>query len=350
MRLRDALDPFLLYGRVEKMYASQTLDKFRECLRSRILPCLGDVPLAQLGYLDILALRKKMVDDRLSTARQYNVLMVLKLMLRFCRDRLEAECCDPDKVRLPRRLHNKVQFLTDQEIAQLLRVIPTHTATGVRTRALIEVLLSTGMRISEALSLNQTSIDPISGEAEVVGKGGKIRTVFFSRQCLAWIQRYSRSRVDSVPALFVTTGLHPRRLRRDDMSKLFARLKRRSGIQKRLTPHLLRHTFCTSLLHHGADIMFIKELAGHQDIQTTARYYLGVDHKSLRSVLLRCATYGWKREPDPIQSEETQSSDKRATAGAPAWPPERLSQDSTDTSSPDVRAPGFPLCARPGTR
>jgi integrase/recombinase XerD len=296
MNFDEAFGPFILHGQVERGYSPQTLDKFRECFRSWILRRLGHLPIEQVNYLSLLEFRKSMADAELSVDRQYSILMVLKLLFRFCRERLRLSCFDPAEISLPRRVFKRVEYLTDQEVVQLIRIIPTRTLTGLRLRALIEVLLSTGLRISEALSLNRQSIDPATGEAEIVGKGNKPRTVFFSPDCISWIQRSLDTRFDNHPAIFVTTGREPRRLSRDDMSKVFRRLRLRSGINKKLTPHLLRHTFCTSLLHRGADITFIKELAGHRDIQTTARYYLGVDKQTLKSVLKRCQIHGWRSD------------------------------------------------------
>jgi len=344
MTFDEAFRPFLLHGQVERGYAPQTLDKFQECFRSWVHPRLAHLALENVTYLHLLEFRKAMTEAHLSVARQYSILMVLKLFFRFCRKRLNVACLDPAEISLPRRVSKKVEFLTDQEVAQLIRIIPTHTLTGLRIRALVEVLLSTGVRISEALSLNRDSIDPDTGEAEIVGKGNKPRAVFFSPVCSSWISRYLAFRHDACPALFATTGKQPRRLSRNDMSKAFRRLRLRSGIGKKLTPHLLRHTFCTSLLHHGADIMFIKELAGHRDIQTTARYYLGVDKESLKRVLRRCQIHGWRpdgteatRQPEFPTGLHTPS-----TSGAPAWPPGGQGPGNSGTWYPAAHAPESP--------
>lgn len=345
MTLGETFEPFLLYGEVERQYAAQTLEKFRECFRAWIHGRLGHLQLEQVTYLRILELRKAMMDAGLSASRQSSILMVLKLLLRFCKQGLGISCLDPSEIRLPRRVFKKVEFLTDAEITQMLRVVRVQTLTGLRLRVLIEVLLSTGLRISEALSLNRDSIDPNTGEAEVVGKGNRQRTVFFSPICQAWIQRYLAQREDDCPAIFNTTGRAPRRLGRGDMSKTFRRLRKRSGINKKLTPHLLRHTFCTSLLHRGADIMFIKELAGHRDIQTTARYYLGVDKESLKAVLRRCQTYGWQQDtaaPFTPQPEQHRHPHTLETFGGPPWPPGDPGPDSSGRWSPVVRAQGSP--------
>jgi integrase/recombinase XerD len=340
MTIERAYQPFLLYGQVERRYSSQTLEKFRECFQSWIRPHLGSAHVEDVAYLDLLAFRKAMDDAGLSVARQYSILMVLKLFFRFCRMQLKLSCLDPNEIRLPRRQMKRVEFLTEAEIALLLRVIPTHNFTGLRLRALVEVLLTTGLRISEALSLNRDSIDLQNGEAEIIGKGGRPRTVFFSNECLGWIDRFVALRCNSCPALFTTTGKDPRRLRRGDMSKAFKRLKRLSGITKRLSPHLLRHTFCTSLLHNGADIMFIKELAGHRDIQTTARYYLGVDKAALKAVLNRSRIHGWRQQDEdrsvlPIPPD----SHRRDTFRAPAWPLANPDPSNTGTSSLAAHGP-----------
>jgi len=104
---------------------------------------------------------------------------------------------------------------------------------------------------------------------------------------------YLNKRTDNNPALFVTTGLDPGRLAREDISRFFIELRRKAGINKKVTPHILRHTYCTTLLNNGADITFIKELVGHEDIQTTAKYYLGVSKEQLRKVVDKYLDYGF---------------------------------------------------------
>jgi integrase/recombinase XerD len=296
---------------------------------------LGERELVEIGLMDVLEFRRKMMERRLSVSRQYSLLVVLKLFFRFCRVVLKFETIDPAELKLPKRPYRRVEFLTAPEIQKLICAIPTHTFTGMRLRALVEVLLTTGLRISEALSLNRASIDRQNHEAEIIGKGNRPRTVFFSQGCLAWIDRYLAFRRDTCPALFITTGRVPRRLGRADMSKAFKRLRRLSGITKRLTPHMLRHTFCTSLLHNGADIMFIKELAGHQDIQTTARYYLGVDKASLKAVLTRSQIHGWSQlEPPTLRTPDI--------VDGPVSQPGGPAPGSSGTWSPGVHVPGFP--------
>jgi integrase/recombinase XerD len=236
-------------------------------------------------------MRQAMMDRQLSVARQYAVIMCLKSFLKFCRSGLSISCLDPAEISLPRRKAPDVQFLNNEEIEKVLAAINTASITGVRLRALVELLLSTGMRISEALSLKRDVFEADQSEVEIVGKGKIKRTVFFSTRCRYWVKHYLSKRYDEDPWLFVTTGYPVRRWAREDISRFFILLRRKTGITKKLSPHILRHTFCTNLLHHGADVTHIKDLAGHQDIQTTARYYLGKDKKVLRRVVDQCLDY-----------------------------------------------------------
>jgi integrase/recombinase XerD len=142
-------------------------------------------------------------------------------------------------------------------------------------RALVETLAATGMRISEALALNTDSVDLSKGEAVVIGKGNKQRTVFFTERAISWINRYLALRNNTIQPLFATTNGH--RLQVSNVQARFRRasdpLFKRSG--KRVTPHILRHTAATTLLQRGCPIGHIKEILGHNNLETTCRFYLG---------------------------------------------------------------------------
>ena len=291
MKVSEAYQLFMAHGRAERGYAKETLWKHEECFRSWIQPHLGDKELEGLDRTDLLTFRAAMVKKGIGANRQYSILMALKLFLKFCRVALKLNCLDPStEIPLPPRPLPDVQYLTDTEVERVLAVLPSNNFTGTRLRALIVLLLNTGLRISEALALDRKPFDQQQRELDVVGKGGKRRTVFLNEECFRAVSQFLRFRDDEEPALFVTTGF-ARRLARDDISKYFKAVRLKAGIDKPFTPHILRHTYCTHLLHNGADIRFIKELAGHQDIQTTAKYYLGVDRSALRAVVDRCVNY-----------------------------------------------------------
>jgi integrase/recombinase XerD len=242
--------------------------------------------------MDIVKLRNAMVDRGIGISRQYSVLMAMKVFCKFCRQILHLNCLDPDReIRLPKKPAPFVHYLSNEEVRRLRDSIDIHKFAGLRMRTLVEVLLTTGLRISEALSLDRTPFEMGTTEVDIVGKGGKRRTIYFPKTTVAWIGRFLRYRGDDFSAVFVTTGI-PRRWDRNDLSKYFKELKWKARIEKPLTPHILRHTYCTNLRDNGTDITLIKELAGHQDIQTTAKYYLGVNKQSLRDAVRRNLRYG----------------------------------------------------------
>jgi integrase/recombinase XerD len=309
MKVFEALEPYISFCRVERHSESSTIDKYRECFRVWILPWLGNRELVELNRLEILRLRQAMDNRELSVARQYSIIMCLKSLLKFCRSTLRIPCLDPAEIALPKREVPHVEYLDNDEIQRVLDAINVHTFAGIRLRALAELLLATGMRISEALALLRAPFEADQCEVDIVGKGKRRRAVFFSARCKFWIKHYLRRRIDDDPALFVTTGFPVRKFRREDAHRFFANLRRKAGLTKRLTPHVLRHTFCTNLRNNGADISFIKDLAGHQSIQTTARYYLGKDKEVLRRVVDTCLDYGTV-EPAIIDGTVSQIPDR----------------------------------------
>ena len=170
-------------------------------------------------------------------------------------------------------------------MARIRSAININKLTDLRLRAYVELLHASGLRNGEAMALNRRPFDQGDMEIDIVGKGRKPRTIFLTSAPMFWVRQYLGRRADQEPALFVTGGPAPRRWARNDVSKHFIRLRRLAKINKKLTPHLLRHTFCTNLRNNGADISLIKDLAGHADIQTTARYYLKTDKTALRNAV-----------------------------------------------------------------
>jgi integrase/recombinase XerD len=137
------------------------------------------------------------------------------------------------------------------------------------------------MRISELLSLDRAQVDFEAREAKIIGKGNKERVVFFSERAIGWIRKYLALRADQHPALFACQD-GKSRLKRPDIWRPFARYRQAAAITKRVTPHLLRHTAATQLLFNGCPVGHIKEILGHERLETTCRYYLGLDHRAAK--------------------------------------------------------------------
>ena len=291
MQMAQTMNHFLLYGRAERKYAPETLIKQRDCFSAWLIPMMGDLDVARITRFDVLALREAMERKGLSAARQSSILATLKVFLTFCRTFLKIDCMLSAEIRLPKKEFPNPEVLTPSEVQLVVSCLNPARFVDARLRALCELILGTGVRIGEALRMDREPFDHGITEMDIIGKGGKRRTIFFTERSRYWITTYLQCRVDNHPALFITTGDAPRRCSREDMSKAFASLRIRSSRTKKLTPHILRHTYCTTLRNNGADISLIKELAGHADIQTTARYYLGKDSTVLRKTVQKYVRY-----------------------------------------------------------
>jgi integrase/recombinase XerD len=298
MKVSTAVNQFMVYGRVERQYALETQAKHRDCFQSWILPFFSENEIEEVGRYDILRMREAMLSRQLSAARQTSVLAAWKVLLGFARSVLKLPCADPAEIKLPRKELPHPQVLNSSGQAQVFATLNLAIFTDMRMRAFCELILGTGVRLGEALRMEREPFDHGATEMDIIGKGAKRRTIFFSERALSWIRQYLSKRADDHPALFITTGSSPRRWARPDVSKHFQRLAARAGLERKFTPHILRHTYCTTLLNNGVDISFIKELAGHQDIQTTARYYLGIDKPVLRRIVKEKLRYGADAEFD----------------------------------------------------
>lgn len=286
LRLSEAATQFLEHARVELQFSQQTLEKYSYCLK-RVERSIGDVPVTLITVADIVKLKSQMLTAGSSVCWQVVMLAAAKRLLQFCRDRLTLPVLDPEAITIPRRPRREVVYLTTDEVERFVRAIPLTTAknrphwSGLRFRALAEVLLGSAMRIGEVLSLNRTDVDFERKEARVIGKGNKERTVFFTDRALYWLNQYLEIRTDDTPALFVSqNGIT--RLDRVDIWRPFSRYRKLAGLNKPVRPHLLRHTAATQLLFNGCPVGHIKEILGHERLETTCRYYLGLDKRAAK--------------------------------------------------------------------
>jgi integrase/recombinase XerD len=293
--LAGAAPEFLLYAEVELGFAKQSLVKYADCLR-QVERMLGSVTVTSVSQDDVLQLKSAMLRRNLSVSRQVSILCALKRLLQFWTDKHHGAMLDPALIIMPRRPRRQVDYLTADEVERFVRGIRITSfrdktvVSGLRFRALVEALLGSGMRIGELLSLNRTDIDFQRGEARVVGKGNKQRTVFFTGRALEWLSRYLAARHDKHSALFVCQGGQAR-LARTDIWRPFNRHRVLAGIHKKVTPHLLRHTAATQLLFNGCPIGHIKEILGHERLETTCRYYLGLDNRAAKRAFNQYLTY-----------------------------------------------------------
>ena len=181
-----------------------------------------------------------------------------------------------DRVDAPRLGRPLPGVLSEQEVERLLAAPDPETASGVRDRAMLEVLYATGLRVSELVGLRSEQVNLVQGVLRVVGKGDKERLVPLGEPAVDWLERFLRQGRASIlgerrtPALFPTS--RGGAMTRQAFWHLVKRYAARAGISRDISPHTLRHAFATHLLDHGADLRVVQMLLGHRDISTTQIY------------------------------------------------------------------------------
>ncbi|MEI6532587.1 MAG: tyrosine-type recombinase/integrase [Candidatus Roizmanbacteria bacterium] len=187
----------------------------------------------------------------------------------------------PEMIELGKSRDRTIKFLQPDELERLFKIIDTTEIMGLRDRALLEVLFSTGLRVSELASLNRDQINFDTGEFGVIGKGGKARVVFISKHAQYWLQQYFSNRKDNYRPLFLryagpkeTKNLtdETHRLSVRSIERMIEKYRKQAGILFRIGPHVLRHSYATDLLSHGADLRSVQEMLGHKNISTTQIY------------------------------------------------------------------------------
>ena len=218
--------------------------------------------------------------ERLSALTQSYHLIALRGFFKYLAKR-GIKSLDPSLIDLPRAAKKQVTFLHFDEIERLLAEIPLDTESGLRDRAIIELLFSGGLRVSELCSLNRDSINLERREFMVRGKGKKDRPIFIDKSTAECIEDYLNMRTDTLPALFLNNSANQqipstsgdfRRLTPRSIERIVQKYTRLAGITKHVTPHTMRHSFATDLLMNGADIRSVQSLLGHANLSTTQIY------------------------------------------------------------------------------
>ena len=271
----ESIPAFLEHIRVEEGRVPVTIIRYRAHLE-RFIREVGDCSVAEITPERVALYKRKLLDSSLGPATMAGLLSCLRSFLRYLRDVRHLKVLDSEKVKRVRIPNRTVDYLTKDEVDRLMGAIPTHTWSGRRDKALIEALFCTGMRISEALSLNRDQIDWERNQARIVGKGNKERLVYFNERTREAFLSYLSYRHDEEKALFITNGDEPKRLKPHGSWRRFHRYAQLAGIGKRVYPHMLRHTMATTLLENGCPIGHIRVLLGHAHLATTCKYYLGM--------------------------------------------------------------------------
>lgn len=232
------------------------------------------------------------VKGPLAKSTQNYFLIAIRAFLRFL-NRKGVKTLAPDQIELGKNRDRQVKFLTPEQLDKLVMMTDTSTDRGLRDRAILELLFSTGLRVAELVKLDRDKIDLKSRELGIIGKGGRTRVVFISDRAAESLSRYLTTRQDQARPLFI--NYQSKKLvedgSTDEKSRLTAwsvewlvrKYATKAKLPVRPTPHTLRHTFATDLLRNGADLRSVQELLGHKNVATT-QIYTHVTNRQLKDV------------------------------------------------------------------
>ena len=300
----EHLLPFLDYCEIEKGLSNATQRNYRQYL------------LLFIGWLKKTDNSKLMPNEltpdhiwdyRLYLAREYKTprggylskksqnyyLVALRALMEYFAEH-DITSLPSSKIKLAKYKDEKtISFLEVPDIEKMLKIPDTETINGLRDRAIMELFFSSGMRISELVSLNADQVSFLSDkdkdrtyELSIVGKGKHIRTIFISPRSAGWLSKYLLKRHDVFKPLFINIRSKDEdnnRLSVRYIQSMISRCAILAGISKKVTPHTLRHTYATDLLNRGADLRSVQELLGHKNVSTT-QVYTHVTNKRLRDI------------------------------------------------------------------
>lgn len=286
MFISEALTDFLEHLEVEGGRSPKTIANYQLYLE-RFIDFAGDITVDKITSEVIRRYRlwlnrykNETTNEELSLITQSYHLIALRGFLTYL-SRRNITSLAADKIILPKTIRKQVTFLQYDEVVRMINQIPTDTEAGLRDRAIVELLFSSGLRVSELVNLNRDHINLSRREFMVRGKGQKDRPVFISKSAAEHVSSYLDARIDSLPALFLSYSRRNatpnlsgdyRRLSARSIQRMISQYARLAGITKHVSPHTMRHSFATDLLMNGADLRSVQSLLGHSNISTTQVY------------------------------------------------------------------------------
>ncbi len=296
---QPALIDFLEHLEVERNVSRLTIRNYRHYL-NRFIDWFKDRGLTDLKQLDQDVLRKyrvylaRYVDDQervLSKRTQSYHVIALRSWFKWL-IKNDIEVLHPEKIDLPKAEAKHMKFLHVEQVERLLSQPNLSKKNGLRDKSMLEVLFSTGLRVSELVSLNRDQVDTSRREFGVIGKGRRPRVVFLSDRAATWLDRWLVSREDNWRPVFIRlSGKKPDLLADGEQMRITTRsvqrivdgYARKARLSIKITPHGIRHSFATDLLANGAGLRDVQEMLGHKNIATT-QIYTHVTRPQLRNI------------------------------------------------------------------
>ncbi len=284
MLLSKTKTDFLEYLEIEQNRSQKTIENYDHYL-TRLLDYAGEIKISDIDpelvrkwRLWLNRLGTNTADELQKNTQNYH-LIALRGFLKFCAKR-GINAMPADKIELAKSNRKQVTFLNTEELERLFNVPKLETINGLRDRAILELLFSSGLRVSELVNLDREHINLKRKEFMVRGKGQKDRPIFISDTSVWWLTQYLEKRKDNSRPLFIRYSGSKQvnisgnyyRLTARSVQRLVARYALLAGITKHVSPHTLRHSFATDLLMNGADLRSVQAMLGHSNISTTQIY------------------------------------------------------------------------------
>jgi len=300
--IENKVNSYLEYLEVEKGSSPLTirdykhyLERFiqwlkKEGIRLQLKDINPEIVRQYRVYLSRLPGESKEKNSTLTRKTQGYHVIALRSFLRWL-IKNDYQVMSPDKIDLPKIEERQVKFLSGEQVDRLLNAPSLSTIQGKRDKAILEVLFSTGLRVSELSGLDRDKVNLDTREFGVVGKGGKARVVFLSQRSAKYLDKYLKSRSDHFKPLFIhhkgkadpTTPDEKMRLTPRSIQRMVKKYGRKMKLPVDVTPHVLRHSFATDLLMAGADLRSVQEMLGHKNVSTT-QIYTHVTNKQLKDI------------------------------------------------------------------
>lgn len=282
MLTKDYFDSFFEYLS-EEGSSAKTMQNYRFFIQNVIYPTVGHIQLHKFTLADISRIKSKGREHGIYG--EVRAVSVFRVFFRFLYLRGIAIPFDYRDIQLPKQpRRTRVEYLSAEELDMVRNSFDVNTIAGLRTRALVELLLDTGMRIAEAVSLNKDDIDWERKEILVVNAKRKYNKhekelVYFTDRSARWLKLYLARRRDTLSALFVSGR---GRLLPVTSRNYIRKCVKDLPINKKVCHHIFRRTFATTLIQHDVDIKSVQTLLRHSDPQVTLRHYLGVSQERVK--------------------------------------------------------------------
>lgn len=281
-------------ARITDEISESSVLKYRDSIKKFF--SIVDKDIENLELQDFNKFILQMKNGGASGSRIANVISAIKWLIKKIKDdNLVNINIDLDKIKKPKLERKEVAYLTEEEIERFLGAINKDMENSpairkIRMMTLVMLLLQTGARIGEALSIKIEKIDRSNMEIPIIGKGKKPRSLYISPDILYWIDKYLKTRKGSSEFLFTTLD-GQKRWQQTDVGRAFRRYKKLSSITKPIVLHTLRHTIATQLTLKGVPMNHVQHILGHNRLETTIRYYIGAIEKDMAKKVMQDEFY-----------------------------------------------------------